>query len=327
MSDRHHAPLIRPYLPHTTTEKWLGRIVVLGSANLDLVFHQERLPAPGETIFGQSLDRVPGGKGLNQAIAMTRAGGEVAFIGCVGDDDEGAQLSRLMADEGVDVHRLTQHPQLGTGIAQVAVLDDGDNAIVVIAGANGSDEWDGADEALVASAAALVTQLERPPQLVRIALEAAREHGVVTVLTPAPVSEDAKSLLPLVDILLLNEHEAKQLAGLAEAAAAARTLSDICPLVIMTRGQRSTLVAREGSLVHEQATRVSRVVDTTGAGDCFAGTVIARLAAGDGLEEALRIATVAASLSVGRPGASRSMPTWAEVLTADGQDRAARHQS
>lgn len=294
----------------------VGPLAVLGSANMDFVTRQERLPNPGETIFGRAFDRVPGGKGLNQAIAAGRAGGTVAFIGRVGRDDMGAQLTEVLVDDGIDVTRLTADPIRPTGIAQVSVLDDGDNAIVVIAGANDSVGWDRDDEALLAASSALITQLERPAALVRVALESARQHGVITILTPAPVSAEARDLLPLVDVLLLNEHESRELAGAADSTVAVARLSEICRLVIMTRGSASTLVARAGEVVHEQPARHATVVDTTGAGDCFAGTVVARLAAGDVLEEALRWATVAASLSVSRAGASRSMPTWHDVLEA-----------
>jgi ribokinase len=306
--------MMRSELPARPGGAWIGPLVVLGSVNMDFVTRQERLPRPGETIFGREFERVGGGKGLNQAVAAARAGGEVAFLGRVGDDDAGAALTALLADEGIDVGRVTVDPARPTGIAQVSVLDDGDNAIVVIAGANDSDDWDPADDALVSRAAVLVAQLERPPSLVKRAFETARRHGVATVLTPAPVSDEAVSLLPLVDVLVLNEHEAKALSGEADTADAAGRLSEICPLVLLTRGAASTLVATEGSVVHEEPARPVRVLDTTGAGDCFAGSVVARLAAGDGLDEVLRLATIAASLSVGRAGASRSMPTWAEVV-------------
>lgn len=298
----------------------VGHIAVLGSANMDFVTRQQRLPKPGETIFGREFEQVPGGKGLNQAIAAARAGGSVAFLGRVGHDDMGAGLTRLLEEEGIDVGRLTPDPKRPTGIAQVSVLDDGDNAIVVISGANDSDEWDAEDEALLSASSALVTQLERPAHLVRIALASARRSGVITILTPAPVSAEATQLLPLVDILLLNEHEASELAQTDDGAVAAARLSEICRLVVLTRGSASTLVASAGAVVHEQPVRQTTVVDTTGAGDCFAGTLVARLVMGDALEDALGSATVAASLSVSRAGASRSMPTWDEVVEA----RAAR---
>ncbi len=295
-----------------------GSLVVLGSVNLDYVIRQPRLPVPGETIFGRDLQRVAGGKGLNQALAAARAGADVAFLGRIGEDDAGEQLAEVLAAEGVDVRRLTADSATQTGIAQVSVLDGGDNAIVVIPGANDSDEWAAEDASLVASASALVTQLERPAALVRVALASARRDGVVTILTPAPVSEQATELLPLVDVLLLNEHEAHQLASAPDGHTAASKLSEICGLVIMTRGPKSTLVAQEGAIIHEQPSRPTNVVDTTGAGDCFAGTLTARLAVGDDFMVALRAATVAASLSVGRAGAAASMPSWQDVLAADG---------
>lgn len=307
---------MRPKAP-TVPSVRAGPLAVLGSVNLDLVTRQQRLPVPGETIFGREFERVPGGKGLNQAIAAARAGGHVAFLGRVGDDSMGVQLTELLVQEGVDVRRLTSDSSRPTGIAQVSVLDGGDNAIVVIPGANDSDEWGREDEALISIASALITQLERPVTLVRIALESARRYDVVTVLTPAPVSAETQELLPLVDILLLNEHEATELAGIPDASDAASKLSEICDLVIMTRGAASTLVASGGGIVHEQPSRPTSVVDTTGAGDCFAGTTVARLAAGDDLGEALRVGTIAASLSVGRAGASQSMPTWNDILEVD----------
>ncbi|MFQ6171524.1 ribokinase [Oryzobacter sp. R7] len=289
-----------------------GTIAVVGSAKLDLVIRQERLPRPGETVLGRTFDRVPGGKGLNQAVAAARAGGRVAFLGRVGDDAEGRQLAQTLRPESVDTHRLITDPTRGTGIAQVSVLDGGENAIVVAAGANASSDWSPDDEALLTTAAAVVAQLERPVPLVRRAFEAARALGVFTVLTPAPVSADALALLPLVDLLLLNEHEARALAAQEDPLAAARSLSP-GRIVILTRGSASTLVAHEGALVHDEPARPAAAVDTTGAGDCFAGTLVARLASGDSFKAAIGAATVAASLSVARPGAAASMPTWVEI--------------
>ncbi|MBL0885246.1 ribokinase [Myceligenerans indicum] len=301
----------------TSLDRWSERqggvLAVLGSVNLDMVIRQPRLPRPGETIFGHRLDRVPGGKGLNQAIAAARAGGQVAFLGRVGDDDVGPRLVELLAGEGVDVARLIAEPGLPTGVAQVSVLDDGENAIVVAAGANDSADWSMHDERLLATATAVIAQLERPAELVRRAFRVARTRGVITVLTPAPVTPEARTLLALVDVLLLNENEAKELAGDLDATAAARELSRGSRLVVMTRGRGSTLVAHDGAVVHEEPTLPTRVVDTTGAGDCFAGTLVARLAAGEPLEVAIRSATTAASLCVSRDGASASMPFWSEV--------------
>lgn len=294
-----------------------GALVVLGSANMDLVTRVSRLPAPGETISGRSFERTPGGKGLNQAVAAARAGARVAFAGCVGGDEMGERLIGLLADEGIDTAQVVVDGTASTGIALVAVLDGGENAIVVVPGANGSPRWDAGDAALMSGAAAVVAQLERPAALVRRAFEEARSRGVMTVLTPAPVTEEARGLLPLVDLLLLNGHEAVQLSGQGDPMAAAVQLSHVCPLVVMTRGSESTIAARGGAVVHEEPARRVDVVDTTGAGDCFAGNLVARLSTGEPLADALRSATIAASLSVGRSGASRAMPHLAEVRAVE----------
>lgn len=306
--------------PQSLLDRWTGRpdgvLVVLGSANVDLVMRQPRLAQPGETIAGHRFEPVPGGKGLNQAVAAARAGGRVAFLGRVGNDDMGRQLADFLRSEGVDVNGLVVEPRCPTGVAQVSVLDGGENAIVVAAGANASTHWSGRDEKLVTTAAAVIAQQERPEKLVRAAFEVARAHGVLTVLTPAPVSSGAHSLLPLVDILRLNEHEATELAGHSDATDAAQRLSRDQRLVVMTRGPASSIVAHNGAVVHREPARQASVVDTTGAGDCFAGTLVARLAAGDPPTSAIRSATVAASLSVGREGAAVAMPLWSEVQEA-----------
>lgn len=291
----------------------MASIVVLGSANLDLVVRQARLPHPGETMFGSSFDTVPGGKGLNQAIAAARAGGEVVFLGAVGGDAFGTRLRETLAADGVDVSRiaLVERP---TGTAHIAVLDDGENAIVVVPGANGvALPLDEVQQEAIRGARALVVQLERPLPLVAAALDLAGEHGVMTVLTPAPVQPLPEGLLASVDLLVPNAAEARELAGVDDESDAARILSDSGGTVVVTRGARGALVARGGELVAEVAPHPVTPVDTTGAGDTFTGVLVARLALGDPEALALRAASVAAALATTRPGASPSMPHWNEV--------------
>src|SRR4051794_34531453 len=162
-------------------------IIVLGSANMDLVVRQPRLPGPGETMFGTSFSTVPGGKGLNQAVAAARAGGDVAFLGAVGRDAFGDELRACLTREGVDVAGLVDVDS-PTGIAQISVVDGGENSIVVVSGAN--DAITSLDEAALAGideGCYLVAQFERPIELVREALDFARRMAGTTVLTPAPV--------------------------------------------------------------------------------------------------------------------------------------------
>ena len=293
----------------------VSSIVVLGSANMDLVVRQPRLPEPGETIFGSAYSAVPGGKGLNQAVAAARAGGSVAFLGAVGPDAFGAQLRATLVADGVDVSRLTE-ASAETGTAHIAVVDGGENSIVVVPGANAAISSLSADDvAPIAAAGYLLAQFERPLGLVAEGLRVAREHGVTTVLTPAPVQELPTGLLELVDILVPNALEARQLSGLDDEVAAAVALS-AGRTVVMTRGSDGVLVARDGAIVHDLPARRVEAVDTTGAGDTFTGVLVARLSLGDDLATALAAASVGASISVTRAGATSSMPAWAEIAAA-----------
>ena len=294
----------------------MSAIVVLGSANLDLVVRQPRLPRPGETMFGSDFSTVPGGKGLNQAVAAARAGGDVGFLGAVGRDPFGEQLRRCLRDDGVDTEGLAE-VDAPTGTAHIAVLDGGENAIVVVSGANAAiTTLDAGSQRRIEDARYLVAQLERPIELVGEAFVVARGLGIQTVLTPAPVQPVDHALLQLVDILIPNAQEACELAGVADETEAAIALSRTAGLVVMTRGARGALVARDGAVVAEVPAREVVAVDTTGAGDTFAGVLVARLADGAALEAALEAATVAASISVTRPGATTSMPTWDEIAAA-----------
>jgi ribokinase len=291
----------------------MSAIVVLGSANMDLVVRQPRLPRPGETMFGSDFTTVPGGKGLNQAVAAARAGGDVGFLGAIGRDVFGDELRRCLRDDGVDTDGL-EEVDAPTGTAHIAVLDGGENAIVVVSGANAAiTTLDEVAQHRIEDARYLVAQFERPIELISEAFVVARGLGIQTVLTPAPVTAVDPGLLQLVDVLIPNAQEACELAGVSDETAAAIALSRSAGLVVMTRGSRGALVAREGAVIAEVPARKVTAVDTTGAGDTFAGVLVAWLAEGAELEAALEAATVAASISVTRPGATTSMPTRDEI--------------
>lgn len=291
-------------------------IVVLGSANMDLVVRQPRLPRPGETMFGSAFSTVPGGKGLNQAVAAARAGGDVAFLGAIGRDVFGEELRRCLERDGIatDALAVVDEP---TGTAHISVLDGGENAIVVVSGANAAiTELDTTARRTIEGARYLVAQFERPIPLITQAFALARDRGIRTVLTPAPVTRVDPGLLDLVDVLVPNAAEASELAGVDDEVEAARRLSQRVGVVVMTRGSRGVLVTRGRDVIADLPARSVEAVDTTGAGDTFAGVLVARLAAGDELDAALAAAGVAASISVTRHGASTSMPTWAEIAAA-----------
>ena len=291
------------------------RIAVLGSANMDLVVRQPRLPRPGETMFGSAFSTVPGGKGLNQAVAAARVGGSVEFIGAVGTDAFGGELRDCLRREGIGVDGLAT-VDAPTGTAHISVLDGGENSIVVVSGANAAvTALDDPARATIAASGFLVLQFERPAELVAEALEFAQENGVLTVLTPAPVRAVEPGLLSLVDILVLNENEARELAGLDDVVEAGRALSREARTVVVTQGARGAFVAEDGELAGEVAPHRVEPIDTTAAGDTFVGVLVARLAEGDTPPDALRAASVAAALSTTKLGASTSMPTWDEVTS------------
>jgi ribokinase len=287
-------------------------IAVLGSANMDLVVTVDRAPGRGETVTGRTYDTVPGGKGANQALAAARAGGRVAFLGAVGDDEFGRRIAALLAGDGVDVSGLVASDQ-PTGTAHITVDGDGDNSIVVVPGANGTvTVLTDAHRAAIDAAELLLLQLELPLALVTEAAVYARSRGVRVVLTPAPAVPLPPSLLSTVDLLLPNEHEAALLAGVGDPADAARSLAAHGGDVVVTLGSRGALWVSGESSTEVPAYLVD-AVDTTAAGDTFAGVLAVGLAEGLDRPAALRRASAAAALSVQRPGASSSMPYGAEI--------------
>ena len=272
-------------------------VVVIGSLNLDLVGRVGRLPSPGETVLGHEYQEFPGGKGLNQAVAAARAGASVAMVGCVGDDDAGRALRRVLDDERVDHSAVTTMP-VATGRALILVDDRGENSIAVVPGANRRVS----PPTALPAARVVLAQLEVPIDAVTRSFELAREQRATTILNPAPADALPASLLAHVDVVTPNEHEHRVLGAATESVAT----------VVVTRGPDGLEVWRDGVAEDHPAFRVDPI-DTTGAGDAFNGALAARLAAGDDVEAALRVAAAAGALTVTRPGAVPSIPTSADV--------------
>ncbi|MEU8619978.1 ribokinase [Streptomyces sp. NPDC048623] len=291
-------------------------IVVLGSTNMDLVAYVAKAPARGETVTGREFRTVPGGKGANQAVAAARAGAEVSMIGAVGADDFGVRMRAALEHSGVDTD-LLRTVEGASGTAHIVVDDEGGNAIVVVPGANGTvTSLDHGDEALIGTADALLLQLELPLSVVVEGARAARERGVRTILTPSPVQPLPPELLAATDLLVPNEHEATALTGETDPAAAAKALLQQVPEVVVTLGAAGCLHAVRGAEpVTVPAPRV-RAVDTTAAGDTFAGVLAVALTEGRPMPEALAWASAAAALSVQHEGASTSMPYRAAIEAA-----------
>ncbi len=291
------------------------RIVVVGSANVDLVATTKRAPRAGETVAGRSFTTGPGGKGANQAIAAARAGGEVGFVGAVGDDVFAEQVRRALAGARVDISLLRTAPG-PTGIAHIVVDGSGMNCIVVVAGANADlTEINPREAAAIAAADVVLLQLEIPLAGVIAAARAAQGR---VILDPAPAQELPGELLEAIDLILPNEHEAATLTGIDDPHRALEALLADVPAAAITLGAGGVLFgARSGARVAIRAPSVA-AVDTTAAGDALAGALAVGLVDGLPVPEALRRAVAAASLSVQRPGASASMPDRDEI------DRAAK---
>jgi ribokinase len=291
----------------------MTHIAVLGSTNMDLVVYVEKAPHRGETVTGRDFRTIPGGKGANQAIAAARAGATVSVIGAVGNDAFGTRLRSTLEHSGVttDHLRTVEGP---SGTAHIVVDDEGGNAIVVIPGANGTvDHLVPGDEGLIASADALLLQLEIPLAAVLAGAQTARAHGVRTILTPAPVQPLPPELLAATDLLVPNEHEAATLTGRTDPFAAGAALLDRVPRVVITLGAAGSLyLTRDAEPLAVPAPRVT-AVDSTGAGDTYVGNLAVALGEERPIREAMAWAAAAAALSVQRAGASASMPYRSEI--------------
>ena len=295
-------------------------ILVVGSANMDLVARARRFPAPGETVFGEGFGMYPGGKGANQAVCAAKLGGDVLFLGKIGDDLFGETLSRGMKQDGVRLGRLLVDGDAPTGTALIAVDGNGENEIIVVSGTNMHLRPADVHRARPAFDAARVVllQLEIPLVTVRAAAEMAHARGAVVVLNPAPARTLPRSLLALVDYLTPNETELGQLSGLpvagipATVRAARALLARGVKNVVVTLGERGALFV-DGTSARRFAARRVKPVDTTGAGDAFNGAFALAIAQGRPVGDAVTFANAAAALSVTRPGAQGSMPTLREL--------------
>jgi len=297
----------------------MSRVVVCGSLNMDIVMQSDRRPAVGETLPGATVSFLPGGKGLNQAIAAARLGMPTAMIGAVGTDSFADSLRGFLANNDVDSSGVREIDGPATGVALIQVVRK-DNAITVASGANLHFSRDMVrqppqrDEVWVA-------QFETPIAETKAILKQARRAGARTVLNLAPFAPYPEDLLKSVEVAVLNEIELSQATRTKlRASSATRDLAAACRK-LRAKGARTvvaTLGARGAVVVTDEGARAlpafkAKVVDTTGAGDCFVGALAARLALGANPLEAARYASAAASCSVERLGAAPSMPTAADV--------------
>lgn len=299
----------------------MGKLVVAGSSNTDMVVKTSRFPLPGETVLGGQFFMFPGGKGANQAVAAARSGGEVVFLCCLGDDVFGQKALETYKQEGLDTGHIRVLPGEASGTALITVDETGENQIVVAPGANQgvTPEYIRSKASLLQSANLILTQLETPLEAVEALAATCRESGVPLILNPAPAARLRPELFEGLFGLTPNQTEAEALTGIPvrDKKSAAEAASRLCAMgvihAVITMGNIGALYqGSEGSFFVE-AQRVE-AVDTTAAGDVFNGVLAASLAQGQSWKKSLNRAGRAAALSVTRMGAQQSAPYAHEIL-------------
>ncbi|MGC0143241.1 ribokinase [Pseudactinotalea sp. Z1732] len=293
------------------------QVCVVASFMYDMVATAPRMPEIGETLMGTGFATYVGGKGFNQAIAAARAGATTGVIGRVGLDPFAAEFREFLQTEGIDDGNLAADGEHGTGVGLPVVDAHGRNAIIIVPRANhalSAQDIEAAREK-IAAAAVLVLQLEVPIAPVVHAARIARAAGTTVILNPAPYAPLPPELVELVDVLVPNEVELRQMVpgeGALDRAAEMLQLSSGCAVVVTCGAAGLLVVGKEGRLLRVPAHEV-QVADTIGAGDAFCGNLGARLALGDALLTAVRYANAAAALAVTRPGGAPAAPTATET--------------
>lgn len=292
----------------------MKKIVVVGSLNMDMIMEINKMPKIGETIKGNQMNYLIGGKGANQAVAASRLGNEVEIIGCIGKDAFGEKIKKNLKEENVNVKQLKVDDVAATGVATILKTKD-DNSIVVIPGANDFCDKELIDKhkELIKSADILITQLEIPIETVKYVLEIAKSNGVKTILNPAPAREISLDILKNVDIITPNETEFEIITG--ESYSDLKYFEDAMinwqakhsPKLIVTRGKDGSSYIENNKVITKKTIRVD-VIDTTGAGDTFNGALAHAISHDYSMDEAVTFAGIAASLSVTKFGAQTGMP-------------------
>ncbi len=288
------------------------KLAVVGSINMDMTVTAERIPLKGETLRGDSISLIPGGKGANQAVAMAKLGAEVEMFGCVGDDSNGKMLLENLKKAGVKTEHIQISKGKPTGIAMITVAEN-DNTIVVVPGANAAVDKFYIDsiKPYLEAYDMVVLQHEIPLETVHYVVDFCAEKKLQVVLNPAPAAEVPMDIIEKVTYVTPNEHEAVLIFG--EGQSTEELLRSYPEKLIITQGSRGVSAClRSGELLHVPA-RKAKVADTTGAGDTLNGAFCVRRAAGDDLKAALLYANTAASLSTEKFGAQTGMPTAQEV--------------
>lgn len=296
----------------------MSDIVVIGSMNMDLVFSVERYPRAGETIIGRDFTITPGGKGANQAAAIGKLGGDVVFIAARGRDAYGDELVANLSESGVKVEHIVTIEGINTGLAAITVESDGENRIIVSPGANGklSRPIVTGLKDTIGKAQVVLLQLEIPLETALKSIEIAHESGATVVLDPGPAQELPIEVYKQIDYILPNETELRQLCKRYDLRTEQQRAWKLLDLgvggVIVTKGEGGSSFYSEKNYVHQAALQ-AKAVDTTGAGDAFAGGFAYGLQKGWDIMRTLKFASAVAGCSVTKMGAQDSLPVMAEV--------------
>ncbi|MDD3195102.1 MAG: ribokinase [Paludibacter sp.] len=298
----------------------LKKIVVVGSCNTDMVVKSDRLPVPGETVLGGAFMMNPGGKGANQAVAIARMGGNVTFISKTGNDLFGRQSVEMYGEENIVTDYILSDQNLPSGVALIMVDRNGENCIVVASGANGSLSPKDIEKArkVIESADILLMQLEVPMDTVEYAAKLAYEKGIKVVLNPAPAAFLSNELLNCLYTIIPNKTEAEMLSGIKVFdLETAKQAADIIAAkgvdkVVITLGSKGALI-KDGQNYSFVAADMVEAVDTTAAGDTFCGAFCVGISEGLTIEDAVKMATKAAGITVTREGAQAAIPYRKEI--------------
>ncbi len=296
-------------------------IIIFGSLNMDMAIATDRLPQPGETVSCPEYDMLPGGKGGNQALAAHRMGVKTALVGKVGDDGMGMRLMNSLKRQGVMVSGVGQSLDKPTGCAVVVRNSKGESHIISATGANADATADQVPDEILKPGNFVVLQMETPAAENNILIQRAKARGATVILNLSPVRAVPPEILRLVDYLILNEVEAAQTLALfghqkqadprLAAQALSRAFGNTCIVTLGAEGSRAALAA--GGNIDIPSLPIEDVVDTTGAGDCYCGTLAACLHDKKPLAQAMRYAAVAASLSCREKGAQPSYPYLGDI--------------
>ncbi len=296
----------------------MSKIVIIGSSNVDLTVRTSHIPSKGETIFGAAPQTAFGGKGANQAVAVSRLGGDMSFITKVGTDSYGNMMADNLVKEGMSADTVIRDPAAPSGVAWICVDDNGDNSIIVMPGANCTMTKEDLAPyiSIIKEADYLLMQLETPIEVVDYAASIAYENGVKVVLNPAPAQPLSDDLLSKTYLLTPNEKECRLLCGENASddvrANADALLAKGVKNVIVTLGEKGSLLCNISGHSEVPAVKVN-AVDTVAAGDTYNGALVVALSEGQDMVEAMKFATKASAIAVTRFGAQPSVPYRNEI--------------